>query len=182
MPTQVIQTIGAGGDFSTVAAGEAASATTDLIGNAVLVLLRHPEQWQMLRDDPSLMKNAVEEVLRYEGPVVQTGRIATHDFEVGGCPIKTGESILTSLASSGHDPAAHGDADTFDVTRKDTSHVAFGGGIHYCLGAPLARLEGHIALECLIARFPALQLAEQELQWLTLPAFRGLEGLLVRPR
>jgi cytochrome P450 len=163
-----------------IAAGNV--TTTDLIGNAVLTLQRHPEQWRMLRADPSLVKNAVEEVLRYEPPVVQTARIATRDLDVGGCPIKHGESIVTSLSSAGRDPAVHADADRFDITRADTSHHAFGGGIHYCLGAPLARLEGQIALERLLARFPDLSLAEQTLEWLTLPAFRGLEHLTVRSR
>jgi len=154
--------------------------TTDLIGNAVLTLLEHREQWNMLRRDPSLLRNAVEEVLRYEPPVLQTGRIATRDLEIGGCPIKRGESILTVLAAAGRDPETHTEPDRFDITRSDTAHQAFGGGVHFCLGAPLARLEGQIALERLIARFPDLNLAEQELEWLTLPVFRGLERLIVR--
>jgi len=153
--------------------------TTDLIGNGVLALLRHPDQLAALRADPSLIKNAVEEMLRFDGPVVQTGRIALSDVEIGGCPVGPGASILTSLAAANHDPAVYPDPDRFDVRREDIHHHAFGGGIHYCLGAPLARLEARIAIDTLVRRFPNLRLAGEPLEWRRLPSFRGLIQLPV---
>ena len=153
--------------------------TTDLIGNGALALLRHPDQLRRLRDDPSLIKNAVEEILRYDSPVVHTGRIATSDTEVGGCPVAQGQSLLTSIAAANRDPAVYPDPDTFDITREDTHHHAFGGGVHYCLGAPLARLEAEIGLGSLVRRFPKLRLADEPLEWRRLPTFRGLIKLPV---
>ena len=155
--------------------------TTDLIGNGVWALLRHPDQLQKLRADPALIPNAVEEILRFDSPVVQAVRIAMGDIEIGGCPIRRGESIMTSLAAANRDPGRHPEPDRFDVTRRDVSHHSFGGGAHFCLGAPLARLEGQIALAALLDRFPRLRLADDEpLEWRALPAFRGLARLWVR--
>ena len=156
--------------------------TTDLIGNGVLALLQHPDELQKLRDDPSLIKNAVEEVLRYDSPVVQTGRITQSDTELDGCPVSKGESILTSLASANHDPSVYPDPHKFDITREDTHHHAFGGGVHYCLGAPLARLEAEIGIGTLVQRFPKLRLADEPLEWRRLPSFRGLLRLPVETR
>lgn len=153
--------------------------TTDLIGNGVLALLQHPEQMQKLRDDPSLLKNAVEEMLRYDSPVVQTARMPAQPTAIGGCPVGAHESILTSLAAANRDPAVYAEPHKFDVTRADTHHHSFGGGVHYCLGAPLARLEAQLAFASLLQRFPSMRLAEQELEWRRLPAFRGLPRLLV---
>lgn len=153
--------------------------TTDLIGNAVLALLRHPDELQKLRDDPSLIKGAVEEVLRYDAPVTQTGRVTTSDIELDGCPIGKGESIITSIASANRDPEVYEDPNRFDITREDTHHHAFGGGEHYCLGAPLARLEAAIGIGTLVRRFPKLRLANEPLEWRRLPAFRGLIRLPV---
>ena len=153
--------------------------TTDLIGNGVLALLRHPEQLAALREEPSLITNAVEEMLRFDGPVVQTGRIALSDAEVDGHRIGPGESILTSLAAANHDPEAHTHPERFDIRREDKRHHAFGGGIHYCLGAPLARLEAQIAIGTLVRRFPNLRPAGEPLEWRRTPSFRGLLGLPV---
>ena len=153
--------------------------TTDLIGNGVLALLQHPGELQKLRDDPSLIKSAVEEILRYDSPVVQTARITESDTEVAGCPIKKGESILTFLASANHDPEVYPEPEQFDITREGTRHHAFGGGIHYCLGAPLARLEAEIGIGSLVQRFPQLRLTGAPLEWRRLPAFRGLIRLPV---
>ncbi len=153
--------------------------TTDLIGNGVLALLRHPDELQKLLDEPSLIKNAVEEMLRYDGPVVQTARITQSDTEIEGCPVSKGESILTSLASANHDPDVYPDPDKFDITREDTHHHAFGGGVHFCLGAPLARLEAEIGVGTLVQRFPKLRLAGETLEWRRLPSFRGLIKLPV---
>jgi cytochrome P450 len=154
--------------------------TTDLIGNGVWLLLRHPEQLRMLRDDPSLIANAVEEILRVESPVVQTSRIAMGDAEFGGCPIRRGESVLASLAAANRDPGATPEPDRFDITRPDIRHHSFGGGVHYCLGAPLARLEAQLAIPALLRRFPRLRLAEESLEWRAIPGFRGFARLWVR--
>jgi cytochrome P450 len=154
--------------------------TTDLIGNGVLALLQNPEQLAMLRADPGLINNAVEEMLRYNPPVMNTGRIPVEPTEVGGCPITAGQSIMPSLAGANRDPAMYPEPDRFDITREDTHHHSFGGGVHYCLGAPLARLEAQIGIGWLVERFPNLRLAEQELEWKSVPAFRGLTQLIVQ--
>jgi cytochrome P450 len=155
--------------------------TTDLIGNAVRLFLTNPAELAKLRADPALMGAAVEEVLRYEPPVDLTGRIASRDLSVGGCPIHDTQSILLSLRGANRDPAVFEAPDAFDITRKKSPHVAFGGGAHICIGAPLARLEAQVALSRLIARFPNLRLADPDAkpQWRTLPFFRGLERLEV---
>ena len=153
--------------------------TTDLIGNGVWALLRHPDQLRKLRDDPSLIKNAVEEILRFESPVVQTARIPMDDAEIGGCPMRRGESILASLAAANRDPHVYPEPDRFDITREDVHHHSFGGGVHFCLGAPLARLEAQLAIVALVQRFPDLRLTAESLEWLPLPGFRGLARLRV---
>jgi cytochrome P450 len=155
--------------------------TTDLIGNGVLALLQHPDQLARLREDPSLIQNAVEEMLRYDTPVMNTGRIPVEPANVGGCPIGAGQSIMPSLAAANRDPSVYPDPDRFDITRQDTHHHSFGGGVHYCLGAPLARLEAQIGIGRLVERFPGLRLAEQILEWKSIPAFRGLARLIVLP-
>ena len=154
--------------------------TTDLIGNGTLALLRHPDQLQLLRDDPSLIKNAIEEMLRYDSPVTETARIPLTPTEVRGCPIATGESIVQVLAAANHDPAVHPEPHRFDITRADTQHHSFGGGIHFCLGAPLARLEGRIAITTLLRRFPKLALSDEPLEYRRIPGFRGLQRLTVQ--
>jgi hypothetical protein len=153
--------------------------TTDLIGNAVRLLLAHPEELAKLRADPSLIGPAVEEVLRYEPPVDITGRVASREMEVSGCPIHTHQSMLLSLRGANRDPEVFETPDRFDITRKRSPHVAFGGGAHICIGAPLARLEAQVALAKLFARFPNLRLADPDAPpaWRTLPFFRGLERL-----
>lgn len=153
--------------------------TTDLLGNGMKNLLNHPDQARLLRDDPSLIPNAVEEMLRFEGPVTQTGRIVLEDREVAGCPMHKGDSIGVLIGAVNYDPRLHKDPEAFDVTREDIDHLAFGGGRRYCLGAPLARLEAAIGVETLLQRFPNLRLADQELVYKTVPVFRGLERLLV---
>jgi cytochrome P450 len=142
-------------------------------------LLQHPEQVQKLRDDPSLVTNAVEEMLRFEGPVTYSGRITVDDREIAGCPMHAGQSITVALGAANYDPRLHQDPHKFDITREDIDHVAFGGGRRYCLGAPLARLEAQIGVTTLHNRFPNLRMPEQELEWKTVPGFRGLERLIV---
>src|SRR5262245_29231475 len=153
--------------------------TTDLIGNGIWLLLRHPRELQKLRDDPALIANAVEEILRVESPVVQTGRIAMGEVEIGGCPVHRGESVLTLLAAANRAPAEYPEPDRFDITRRDVHHRSFGGGAHFCLGAPLARLEGQLAIAAFVERFPRIRLADEPLEWRAFPAFRGLVKLPV---
>ncbi len=151
--------------------------TTDLIGNGTLALLRNPDELRKLRDDPSLIKNAVEEMLRYDPPVTETARIPLDKTEIRGCPISGGESLVPELAAANHDPAVYPEPHRFDITREDTHHHSFGGGVHFCLGAPLARLEAQIALTALVQRFPRLRLAHTALEYRHLPGFRGLVRL-----
>jgi len=153
--------------------------TTDLIGNGVHALLTHRDQWEALRDDPALVKNAVEEMLRFDPPVTQSGRITLKEMEVGGCPVHAGESITPMLLAANHDPAANPNPHTFDVRRDEIRHTSFGGGRRYCLGAPLARLEAQIAVATLVRRLPDLRIADEELEWRNVPAFRGLVRLPV---
>jgi cytochrome P450 len=153
--------------------------TTDLIGNGLWLLLRHPEQAEKLRAEPSLIANTVEEILRCESSVMQTGRIAMRDVEIGGCPIRRGESIVTLLAAANRDPGEHREPDRFDIGRRDVQHRSFGGGAHFCLGAPLARLETQLAIAAFVKRFPRARLADEPVEWRALPAFRGPARLWV---
>jgi cytochrome P450 len=155
--------------------------TTDLIGNAIWLFLTHPEELAKLKADPALINNAVEEVLRYESPVDITGRIAPRDMEVGGCPVKQRQSMFASLRGANRDPEAFPDPHRFDITRKDAPHVAFGGGLHLCIGAPLARLEAQVAIQSFFDAFPNARLAEPAAkpQWRAMPFFRGLKELRV---
>ena len=134
--------------------------TVGLIGNAVVNLLAHPDQLELVRADPSLLPGAIEEVLRYEGPVERTlNRWAATDVELGGHTIRRGELVIAILNAADRDPERFAEPDRLDVCRADTKHLAFGRGSHYCLGAPLARLEAEIALETLFRRLPGLRLA-----------------------
>ncbi len=148
--------------------------TSDLIGNGVRALLEHPEQLELLRARPELLPHAVEEMLRYDPPVVSSGRIAPRDVEIGGVPILQGESITTVLAAANRDPAVYPDPDRFDVAREDPHHQAFGGGAHLCLGAHLARLETEEAIGALVARFPGLRRSRRPFAFKRVPGFRGL--------
>ena len=156
--------------------------TTDLIGNAIWLFLNNPDELVKLKVDPSLINNAVEEVLRFESPVDITGRIAPRDMEIGGCPVKPTQSLLMSLRGANRDPEVFADPHRFDITRKDAPHVAFGGGAHLCIGSPLARLEAQVAIPAFFARFPDVRLADPQAKpkWRKLPFFRGLEELRVK--
>ena len=154
--------------------------TVNLIANGVFALLTHPEQAAKLRSDPGLVTNAVEEILRYYGPAeTTTPRYAREDVELGGQAIAKGEPLLVVLAAADRDPTRFADPQSFDISRDDANrHIAFGKGVHACLGAPLARLEGQIALETLFRRYPDLRLAvpASEITWA--PSFlRSLTGL-----
>ncbi len=133
--------------------------TVGLIGNGVLALLTHPDQLALLRGRPDLLGAAVEEILRYDGPVeMATWRFATEPVEIGGRTVPAGQPILLALASAGRDPDRYDAPDRLDVTREDTRHLAFGHGLHYCVGAALARLEGEVALATILDRMPGLRL------------------------
>jgi hypothetical protein len=155
--------------------------TTDLIGNGVRQFLLNPAELEKLKADPSLIGAAVEEVLRFDPPVDITGRIASKEMEVGGCPIHATQSMLVSLRGANRDPDVFENPDKFDITRKKSPHVSFGGGAHICIGAPLARLEAQVTLVRLFERFPNLRLADPGAapEWRTLPFFRGLQHLEV---
>jgi len=155
--------------------------TRDLIGNGTLLLLRHPEQLARLHADPSLWPSAIEEVLRYESPAKSTVRWASQDFEVAGQKIAAGQRLLVFWSAANRDPAAFPDPDDFDVARRPNTHLAFGHGLHFCIGAPLGRREGAIALPLLFESFPDLGLAvaESDLEWHPNIIMRGLRSLPV---
>jgi cytochrome P450 len=156
--------------------------TVNLIGNGMLALLLHPDQLQMLREDPSLVKSAIEELLRYDGPVeTSTERFAREDIRIGGTVIPRGEMVTVVLASADHDPERFPEPDALDITRADNKHLAFGKGIHFCLGAPLARMEGQIAISTLLRRMPNLRLKASpgSLTWRPGLVLRGLKRLPV---
>ena len=154
--------------------------TTKLIANGILELLRHPDQFEMLRDDPSLAPKAVEEILRYHGPSKSLTRGVKKDFELRGKQIEAGERVLLSLAAANRDPRKFDDPDQFDITRGSMDHLGFGHGSHHCLGAPLARLEARIAFPALVQAFPDMELASDEITWTKSPLVRGPEELRLR--
>jgi cytochrome P450 len=151
--------------------------TTDFIGNAVRVLLLHPQQLAALRAEPELIKNAIEEVLRYETPVMHATRVVPEDMTVAGCPFHKGQSVQLALGAANRDPRANSEPDRFDIRRRDIRHHSFGGNRHLCLGAHLARVEAQEALSALLRRYPKLELAEQEFQFRAWPGFRGTHEL-----
>lgn len=152
--------------------------TTNLIGNGLLTLLRQPGALAALRDDPALMPTAIEELLRYETPSQHTGRIAPEDIEIGGHLIRKGQAAMAVMAAANRDPARFPDPDRLDLARADNRHLAFGWSAHFCFGAPLARLEGRIAFETLLARLPGLALRDETaLAWRTNSGLRGLVSL-----
>jgi hypothetical protein len=156
--------------------------TTDLIGNGILALLQHPREMTKLRANPDLIENAVEEMLRFDSSVLFVNRFATSDFELGDRSIKSGDPLNVLLAAANHDPNLCDDPDAFDIARDDVDHLAFGRGIHICLGAPLARLETQIAIAKLLEAFPNLSLAEENVKRKKMILFRGCKSLAVRVR
>lgn len=154
--------------------------TTDLIGNGVKALLDNPDQLEKLRADPALIGNAVEEMLRFDSPVTNSGRIADRDIAIGGCPVARGESLSVSLAAANRDPTVYPQPDRFDIERADTHHQAFGGGRHLCLGAHLARLEAQEAVLGLLARYPHLEHSPRGHRHAGVPSFRGMTEFWVR--
>jgi hypothetical protein len=154
--------------------------TTNLIGNGVLALLRHPSELERLREEPGLAADAVEELLRFDSPVQVTMRIPTEDVDLHGCRLAKGQAVVTVLGSANRDPEVFADPERLDLARRDNRHLSFGHGIHFCLGAQLARLEGRVAIGELVRRFPDLRLAGPEPRWRRLTFLRGVGALHVR--
>ena len=153
--------------------------TTNLIGNGLLSLLRHPGQLHKLRDDSSLIPSAVEELLRYESPSQHTARLARDDVQMGGRLIRKRQAVIAVMGAANRDPQRFPDPDRLDITRKDNRHVAFGWAAHFCFGAPLARIEGQIAFETILRRLPRLTLDPRPLVWRQNLGLRGLAALPV---
>ena len=154
--------------------------TVNLIGNGLLALLRHPDQLARLSDEPTLIQSAVEELLRYDSPVQRTARMTNIDVEVDGRKIAKGSMVVATIGAANRDPAQFPDPDRLDITRRDNRHIAFGFGIHFCLGAPLARVEGQVALGTLLRRMPGLALQAATPEWRESSTLRGLKALPVR--
>ncbi len=153
--------------------------TVNLIGNGMLALLRHPEQLSLLRDRPELIGTAVEELLRYDGPVARTARTPSEDVTIRDITIPKGEIVMPFIAAADRDPSQFSDPDRLDITRTENRHIAFGWGIHFCLGAPLARVEGQIAIDTLVRRMPKLALAVARPEYRLSLTLRGLVALPV---
>jgi cytochrome P450 len=151
--------------------------TVNLIGNGILQLLLHPDELDRFRADPSLAPGVVEEVLRYDPPVQFDGRICTEKAEIGGATIEVGDFVMQLIGAANRDPSVFEDPSRFDITRNSTNHIAFGYAIHFCLGAPLARLEGQIALRSVVQRFPNLRLETEKLRYKDQITIRGLAEL-----
>jgi cytochrome P450 len=154
--------------------------TVNLIGNGVLALLRHPAELSRLRATPGLITTAVEELLRYDVPVQRTARVASDDATIGGHTIRKGEMVMPFIGAADRDPAQFPQPDRLDLSRADNRHIAFGWGIHFCLGAPLARVEGQIAIETLVRRLPTLELVNETIEYRQSLTLRGLKELPVK--
>lgn len=155
----------------------AQETTPNLIGNGMLTLLRHPDELRKLRGDLSQMPSALEEMLRYEAPSQHTTRLALYEAELGGKPIHRGQSVIAIMGAANRDPERFPDPDRFDIARPDNKHLAFGAGAHFCFGAPLARLEGHIAFTTLLRRAREVVLGADRLVWRDNVGLRGLREL-----
>jgi pimeloyl-[acyl-carrier protein] synthase len=153
--------------------------TTNLIGNGLLTLLRHPAQLEKLRAAPILIPSAIEELLRYESPIQYTSRLAPNDIQMGGRTIRKRQAVIAVMGAANRDPERFPDPDRLDICRKDNRHLAFAWAAHFCFGAPLARLEGHIAFETVLRRMPRLGLEPGPVSWRENLAFRGLTTLPV---
>ena len=154
--------------------------TTNLIGNGLLALLCHPAELERVREEPGLIPSAVEELLRYDSPSQATFRRVVEDCEVNGFALRRRDNVVVLIGAANRDPAAFDDPERLDVTRDAGTHLSFGRGIHHCLGAQLARLEGRIAFEMLIERFPRIELRTERVRFRKTMVFRGLEALPLR--
>jgi cytochrome P450 len=153
--------------------------TSNLIGNGMLALLRNPDQLAKLKADPSLIRTAIEELLRYDSPVQMTARWVLEDMDFNGQPMTKGQQVATMLGAANRDPGQFADPETLDIAREDNHHLAFGSGIHYCVGAPLARVEGQIAISTLLRRMPSLALTTDSPPYRDTYVLRGLRELVV---
>jgi cytochrome P450 len=153
--------------------------TTNLIGNGLLALLRHPAELARLRANPGLLPGAIEELLRYDSPVQATARVATEDVTLGAETVTKGALLFTLIGAANRDPEVFPEPDRLDVGREDNRHLSFGFGAHYCLGANLARLEAEVAFRALLDRFPKLALETEQVQYRPNPFLRGLVSLPV---
>jgi unspecific monooxygenase len=153
-------------------------ATVNVVGNGVLALMNNRAQWGRLVNDPALSKTAIEELMRFDTPLHLFTRWVLEDIEYKGHPFKFSDTIALLLGAANRDPQRFADPNTLDITRTDNAHVSFGGGIHFCVGAPLARLELDVALSTLARRMPNLQMIEQP-DYRNAYAFHGLEALQV---
>lgn len=153
--------------------------TTNVIGNGMVALFNHPDQLALLTAQPGLSDTAVEELLRYDTSVQRGWRIVREDLDFGGFLFRQGQMVLPMIGAANHDPAQFTDPDRLDITRQDNRHIGFGFGIHFCLGAPLARIEIPVAIYALLARFPTLRLTGEPLQWRQDIALRGVLSLPV---
>jgi cytochrome P450 len=153
--------------------------TTNLIGNGTLALLRHPEELARLRGEPGLLRGGIEELLRWDSPVQATVRIATEACELGGQPIRAGALLVCGIGAANRDPAAFAEPERLDVGRVENHHLSLGFGAHFCLGAPLARLEAEVAFRALLDRLPGLRLAAERVEFRPNPILRGLRALPV---
>ena len=160
----------------TMAGGQ--ETTTNLIGNGLLTLLRHPTQLRALRENPALIPAAIEELLRYESPIQYTARLAPQNMEMGGKAIRAHQAVMAVIGAANRDPERFPDPDRLDIHRANNRHLAFGWAAHFCFGAPLARIEGQIAFEALL-RLPNLALQGAPLVWQNNHGFRGLTALPV---
>jgi cytochrome P450 len=139
--------------------------TTSLIGNGLFTLLSHPEQWERLKADRSLVKPAIEEILRFESPVSRQPRLLKHDAELGGYVLERGQMVFQMLGAANRDPRHFNDPATFDVIRSPNRHIAFGQGIHFCIGAPLSRIEGETVFRTVLDRLPTVRLIDAHPSW-----------------
>ena len=143
--------------------GAGRETTVNLIGNGLLALYRNPDQLRLLKNDPSLVANAIDEFLRYDSSVQVTSRTTLEDVdEIGGISLEKGRTVVCLLGSANRDPTVYPDPDLLDITRRDVRPLSFGGELHYCVGAQLARIEGEIAIATLLRRFPNLRLNEAD--------------------
>ncbi len=160
-----------------IVAGNITSA--DLIGNGMVALLKDPQQMDLLRNNMDMIKDAAEEMLRYDPPVTEIPRFLSKDVEVSGCPISKGQTLTMNLAGVNHDPNVYENPHEFDITRKGPSHLAFGGGAHHCLGIHLARMEIQTTFQKILEAFPVLKLVDQDLERKSIPTFSGYKKILV---
>ncbi|MGH3928170.1 MAG: cytochrome P450, partial [Pseudonocardiaceae bacterium] len=161
--------------FMLLTAGD--QTTTNVIGNGTLALLRHPDQLGRLQQDPTLVRPAIDELVRYDTPSQIIIRVVAETTQIGGQTLNDGDLVYLVLAATNRDPARFPDPDQLDLSRPDNRHLSFGDGPHFCLGAPLARLQGEIAIGTLVRRLPALRLANEAVPWRPNPMQRGLSGL-----